>query len=73
MLLWMVVAPEPASFRMLLLRMALLNSWPLITPDMLPRLPRSSPGRRWRTGTLSEEARTGTCFREEQRRLSTCK
>lgn len=46
MRLWMVVTPERASCCTLVLRVALLNSWPLITPDMLPRLPRGSPVRR---------------------------
>lgn len=43
MLLWMVVTPEPASWCTLVLRVATPNSWPLITPIMLPRLPRGSP------------------------------
>lgn len=46
MLLRMVVIPERASCCTLVLRVALLNSRPLITPDMLPRLPRGSPARR---------------------------
>lgn len=42
MLLWMVVTPERTSCCTLVLRAAAPNSWPLITPTMLPRLPRGS-------------------------------
>ena len=44
--LQMVVTPERASWRTLVLRGAMPNSWPLITPDTPPRLPRGSPVRR---------------------------
>ena len=46
MLLRMVVTPERASCCTLVLRTAAPNFWPLITPIMLPRLPRGSPVRK---------------------------
>lgn len=46
MLLRTVVTPERASCCTLALRVAAPKSWPLITPVMLPRPPRGSPGRK---------------------------
>jgi len=46
MLLWIVGTPERASCCTLVLRTAAPNFWPLITPIMLPRLPRGSPVRK---------------------------
>jgi hypothetical protein len=46
MMLLMVVTLERASCCTLVLRTATPNSWPLITPVMLPQLPRGSPERK---------------------------
>lgn len=46
MLLQMVVTPERASCCTLVLRTAIPKFCPLITPIMLPRLPRGSPVRK---------------------------
>lgn len=51
MLLQMVGSSEPPCCRTLMLRVAIPNSWPLMTPIMLPRLPRGSPVRQETTNS----------------------